>query len=389
MVYGATLADLDVSAVSAVLHQRGRPGVRQAGLLRALKDLQVLAPGEEKITRAAWVLFGRDPSSLERGHRIQLVHRSGTRNAPGSVAHREDMSGPLADLAERAIAWVDSRAESPEAVLGAHRARFARFPTAAVREAMLNALAHRDLTLTGTTVDVVLWDDAVEIWSPGGLPGHVTADNIKSEHFSRNPRIMGVLAALKLVEEFGEGVDRMYRAMEERLLPEPILDVTETSVVVTLLDRSPIDLEDQVWLSLLAPLDLAPAERHALALTRRLGRLARRDLASARPQDDAGAVLAGLVTKGLLDRQGQRGGSRYSLSAEVVSRAGTGGLHERQRQRERLEAHIRQVGGLSSTEAATFLEESVEVTRHLLRDLVRAGRLQQVGRTRATRYLPL
>ena len=67
-------------------------------------------------------------------------------------------------------------------------------------------------------VDVTVWDDRIEVRSPGPLPGHITVDNMREEHYSRNPRIMRVLKTMGLVEEYGEGIARTYREMESRLM---------------------------------------------------------------------------------------------------------------------------------------------------------------------------
>ena len=90
-----------------------------------------------------------------------------------------------------------------------------------------------------------MWDDRIEVRSPGPLPGHITVENIREEHYSRNRRIMQVLRTLRLVEEYGEGVDRMFREMEARLLEPPILVATSSSVTVTLRNRSLVDVADQ------------------------------------------------------------------------------------------------------------------------------------------------
>lgn len=377
---------LDVAALNQALRAAGRRDVRRAGAVRALQDLQVLPPDGRALTRAALLLFGERRAAVDLGLRVQLVRRAGPHPSDGITLERGEESGPLAHVAERALSWVSGQTIAAEVVVSTRRERVQAFPPTAVREALLNALAHQDLGLTGATVDVVLWDDALQIRSPGGLPGHVTPENMRTEHFSRNPRVMRVLKILDLVEEFGEGMDRMYSAMEARLLPAPVVEATAESVTVTLLSRSPLGLEDQVWLSLLAPLDLVPAERHALALVRRSGSLARKDLQLARPEADAGSVLTGLVSKGLLVREGERGGARYVLSEQVIARTGSGSVEERQRQRQRLEAHVRSVGSVTSQEAAAILDADVPTARGLLQDLVRAGRLTRSGRTRGTRY---
>lgn len=66
-----------------------------------------------------------------------------------------------------------------------------------------------------------MFDDRFVVESPGKLPGLVKADNIRYTHFSRNPRIAEFLKAYKFVKEYGEGVDRMYRELEEAGLQDP------------------------------------------------------------------------------------------------------------------------------------------------------------------------
>lgn len=73
-------------------------------------------------------------------------------------------------------------------VSGLLRETVPEYPHAVVREALLNAFVHRDYGLVGATIDVSVWDDRIEIRSPGPLPGHITVDNMRSEHFSRNRR---------------------------------------------------------------------------------------------------------------------------------------------------------------------------------------------------------
>ena len=94
------------------------------------------------------------------------------------------------------------------------------YPEFVRQEMIVNACCHRDLSITGTDIQVKLFDDRLVVESPGNLPGLVRPDNIRHTHFSRNPRLARYLKAYKYVKEFGEGVDRMCREMEaDGLLP--------------------------------------------------------------------------------------------------------------------------------------------------------------------------
>jgi ATP-dependent DNA helicase RecG len=164
----------------------------------------------------------------------------------------------------------------------------------------------------------------------------VTVDNIREEHYSRNRRVMGVLKTLRFVEEYGEGMDRIFGELEARLMSPPLIADTAASVTVTLYARSLLSPEDQAWLALLGHLPVTPKERRALV--------------------------------------------------QIVMRSGASGLEARGRQRQRLLDEIRRQGSLSTVEAAEVLGEGLLHARHLLNDLARAGQVVARGRTRARRY---
>ncbi len=203
---------------------------------------------------------------------------------------------------------------------------------------------------------------------------------------SRNRRIMRVLKTMGLVEEYGEGVDRMIEAMEARLMEPPLFAATSSSVTVTLRNRFRVGVEDQVWLSLLGRQDLTVAERRILATVHREQSVTPRRLRTLLPEYDLKSTLRSAVAKGLLVRLGERGGSRYELSDEMVLRAGSRGIEAQSRRRQRLLDEMDSRGSLSSVEGAALLEESVPEVRQLLQDLMRAGLVRSTGRTRGTRY---
>jgi len=233
---------------------------------------------------------------------------------------------------------------------------------------------------------VTIWDDRIEVQSPGPLPGHITTENMREEHYSRNRRIMRVLKAVGLVEEYGEGVDRMYREMEARLMEPPIFSAADGSVTVTLRNRFLVDVDDQVWLSLLGQYPMTVGERRALVVARREGYVTPRRLRQVLGDTDVRGVLSGAVAKGLLVLVGERGGSRYELSDEIVLRAGSGGMEAQSRKGQLLYDEIQRRGSISTSEGVALLGESSAVVRGLLNGLVQMGLARAEGRTRGRRY---
>ena len=380
----------DLAAVNQVLAADGRPAVEQNQMDRALADLGVAVPAppplEPSVLRAAAVLFAIEPRDFARGAAVQLVRRVGVDPGPGPSSAREECSGPLVDTVDCCLGFLGRHTRRFESVTGTRRAALPEYPEAVLREAVVNALAHRDYGLEGATVDITVWDDRIEVSSPGPLPGHITIDNMRDEHYSRNPRIMRVLKTMGLVEEYGEGIDRMYREMESRLMQPPAFEATASSVTVTLRNRFLVDVEDQVWLMQLAREDLTTNERRALVTARRNGAITPRELREIAPDADAGTVLAGIAAKGLLARTGRRGGSRYVLSEEVMLRAGDAGMALQNRRRQTLLDEVRRRGSLSTTDAARLIDATPATARGLLDELVKVGLLEARGRTRARRY---
>ena len=393
----------DLAAINAALESDSRPpidpdesavgggrvsvgeGAAGPAVLRALADLGVATAASPPLTmsvhRAAAILFAINPSAVVRGAAVQLVRRVGVEPGPGAASARAEFAAPFAEVVERCLAFVAEHTARFEVVKDVRRETLPEFPLPALREAVVNALAHRDYNLSGATVDITVWDDRVEVRSPGSLPGHITKDNMRAEHYSRNPRIMRVLKTLGLVEEYGEGIDRMYREMVARLLPPPVFDATSSSVTVTLRNRSAADVEAQAWL-LDLPEDATENERHVLMVARRDGAATKRALRPLMAESELEAALKSAVEKGLLRRLGSRGGTRYELAPSLVG--GASGLEGRQRAQLLDEARAR--GAVTSADAAHLLQTSTDAARRLLNDLASAGLLRAEGNTRGRKY---
>ena len=130
--------------------------------------------------------------------------------------------GRILYLVEQTIEYV--RTQIKEHTYLGPDARFVtepEYPEFAWKEIIVNAIAHRDYSIKGTDIQIKMFDDHITVESPGTLPGTVRLNNMREIHFSRNPKMAQLLHEYEYVREFGEGVDRMYREMEEAGLPEP------------------------------------------------------------------------------------------------------------------------------------------------------------------------
>jgi ATP-dependent DNA helicase RecG len=115
------------------------------------------------------------------------------------------------------------------------RLREFQYPTEAIHEVTTNAVIHRDYSVNDD-IHIRIFDNRIEVQSPGGLPGHVTTQNILDERFARNPKIVRLLNKFKNPpnKDVGEGLNTTFEAMRKLKFRDPIISQWENSVLVSL-----------------------------------------------------------------------------------------------------------------------------------------------------------
>ena len=189
------------------------------------------------------------------------------------------------------------------------------YPLPVVREAIVNAVAHRDYAIRGDDVRVLMFSDRMEIYSPGRLPGHVTLDNLLTERFSRNEAIVQALSDMGFVERLGYGIDRMVAAMSEAGLPAPSFEETVAGFRVTLRGRGRRPGEPGAgprWPNR----RLDPRQERALAYLAEHSAITNREFRELIPDisdETVRRLLADLVDQGLIIKIGERKATYYIL----------------------------------------------------------------------------
>ena len=236
-VYGATIDDIDLDFVSEYCHKIGFDKDADT-YLRTNKGYITTVNGVEKVSGAAILLFGKDPQKFFQRARIRIVRYSGDEERFGremNVIKDVWFEGRILEMTQKAIDFVETQIK--EYTYLGEDARFVtipQYPQFCWTELIVNAVAHRDYSILGTDIMVKIFDHHYIVESPGILPGMVRIDNIRQMHFSRNPKIVQYLQQYKLVKEFGEGVDRMFREMEQSGNPAPEYKQIEFMVKVRL-----------------------------------------------------------------------------------------------------------------------------------------------------------
>jgi ATP-dependent DNA helicase RecG len=265
-------------------------------------------------TYAGILLFGHNPQQFLPSAEIIAVRYAGT--TMGDEFVREDMGGTLPQQIRRAEAFVAANVRRGMRIHGFTRDEVLEYPLAVAREAVVNAVAHRDYTIRGDSIRLLMFSDRMEVYSPGRLPGHVTLDNLVEERFSRNEVIVQVLSDLGFIERLGYGIDRMIATMQEAQLPAPRFEETAAGFRVTLYGHGD-DLVSsapagQRWGNLL----LNPRQEQALAYLAEHGRITNREFQQLCPDVSAETIrrdLVDLVDQGLLMKIGEKRATYYIL----------------------------------------------------------------------------
>jgi ATP-dependent DNA helicase RecG len=300
---------------------------------------------------------------------------------------REQLVGPLQDQVLSATGQVLRYVGEDVVVVGLRRHEIPRLPEQVVREAVANAVAHRTYEQRGTPVRVDLHPDRVEITSPGSLVPPVTLETMRHAYAARNTDVITALRAFRLAEDSGRGVDVMEDLMRDELLDSPSFDADAASVTVTLPVLSGTRPEERAWLrEVVTRGEIEDRDRVLLVHARRgevLSNARARELLGM-SRESTTRALQRLVAAGLLERSGQRGGTRYQLARELGPPAG---LRMDRPELLRLIIELANAGPVTNA----VVRQRTGLERHealaLFEQLVREGRLVRVGERRGTRYV--
>jgi ATP-dependent DNA helicase RecG len=240
-----TLADLDSKPLATFLATRDPEMLRHSSQEQLLVGLKaaVTAPGRGVVpTHAGILLFGRSPQAVVPDSELDCVEwrtpeDSTLTSAGGLWVDRRRVQGTLPELIEGAGYWVTTHVDTAARIEGLHRVDIPAYPLEAIREAIVNAVIHRDYSV-GQAVRLFIYQDHIEVRSPGGLVPGVRLDLLEqgqSLSKPRNPVLMRLLREWPTghyCERLGAGIRLMMGAMQKAGLPPPVFrDLGEEFVV--------------------------------------------------------------------------------------------------------------------------------------------------------------
>lgn len=315
-VAGATRADFDENVVDDYIERRQKRNPRHSVLPKDSLLQQIGALTEDRTpTVSGILLFGREPQLFMPHSRAIFVKFADTtpRGPEGALGYgrREEFLGPLPQIIDRAWRVIWEEMDKQAVVRGLQRVEETEYPATAVREALVNAVAHRDYRLTGRSVEIRMFTDRLEISSPGGLPAHITLDNIVDEHYSRNPRLVNGLFQWGYIEELGLGVDRMIEDMVRSGHQPPVFDAKPHRFSVVLHNARDRARVSQAWEQ-----NMNDRQLKAVDYVQQTGSITNgeyRELCPHVGPETLRLDLADLVGRGVLLKIGDKRGTRYIL----------------------------------------------------------------------------
>jgi len=268
--------------------------------------------GAYRPTNAGVLLFGIQPERFVKSSEIIVVRYTGREMSDEFM--REDIRGALPDQIRRAEAFLVSNMKRGVRLVSLEREERVEYPVKAVREAIVNAVAHRDYSIRGDEIRVFMFSDRIEFYSPGRLPGHVTVDNIVQERFSRNEVIVQVLADMGFIEHLGYGIDRMIKLMRDYGLPTPRFQETAGGFRVILYGHGEGLAGEEIDRGRWSHLDLNQRQEKALTYLLEKGRVTNREYQELCPEVSSETIrrdLADLVSKNVLLKIGSKRATYY------------------------------------------------------------------------------
>jgi len=351
--------------------------------------------GVSRIRALGLLLFGKE----EALRRFLPTHEVAFQILRGQdIQVNEFFHWPLLRAMEEVLQRFRARYQEEEVMVGLFRVGVPEYSERAFREAVANALVHRDYTRLGA-VHIQWYDDHIVISNPGGFPEGVHLDNILvTPPRPRNPLLADAFKRAGIVERTGRGIDTIFTEQLRNGRPAPSYERSTPTDVVLVLPGGKANLqfvrlvveESQTGrvLGLDELLLLNALWQERSLTTQKASRLLQK------PEPDAGTVLEQLVEAGLVEARGERKGRTYHLSAATYRRLGLPSAYVRRRgfepiqQEQMVLQYIDRFGSISRREVAELCHLGSMQAYRLLKRLEREDKIQRSsGSTKAVRYV--
>lgn len=238
---GATLADLDMNLIEEYARSKLGIGLDELpiDLTQQLINWKILVEqeGERRVTLTGMLFFGDRPGDFLPQAYLWLKRFKGLATDTDEWYPGKEIDAPVPQAVEEAMEYIKLHTVVEE-VKGLKRVQKAEYIEEVVREALVNAIAHRNYVRRGSRIHISIFDDRIEIRNPGPLPNGVTVENMRyGVQVTRNTAIVRYLRAYGYWEGDGLGIPRMIRLCRDNGIREPDFAQIHDNLLVTIYSR--------------------------------------------------------------------------------------------------------------------------------------------------------
>ncbi len=268
----ATVADLNMELVSTVAQECTKIKNISPEKFLQYVELAEFDGDRLRLRKASLLLFAKNPNKWHPRSRVRILRVNGLEEKPApeyNVHEIADISGNIFQLAEQS--WEALRpvlSETRYSTDGLFKTQVI-YPELACREALINAITHRDYSLEGRGIEIRIFEDRLEVLSPGKLLSKLTIEDLKElkgAHETRNTYIARVLREYGYIRELGEGMRRMFELMKSNELVEPQITSPNKSFIVTLFYKFIYSKEERIWLDNFKDIELTREQKTVINL---------------------------------------------------------------------------------------------------------------------------
>ena len=309
-VESSTLKDIDEQAVAffiekALKNKRIALDAAEEDTKTLLSNLHLLNENG-KLKSAALLLFGKDPKKYFTSAYFK-IGRFGESDA--DLKFQDVVEGNLIEMADKVMDILKNKyLVFPIRYEGLQRIEELEYPEPALREAILNAIVHKDYK--GSTIQLSVYDDKLTLWNPGRLPDELNIEMLKGKHPShpRNKNIAEVFFKAGYIEAWGRGISIMMDACRKAGLPEPTIEEIAGGMQITF-------MKDVFSEKYLQQLGLNERQIKAVKYVKKNGKITNSDYQKLCEVSERTALrdLEDLSANSILQKKGEKKGTYYEL----------------------------------------------------------------------------
>ncbi len=388
---GATMDDLDQAAIEDFRNRwfkkSGNQGLTTLSQEQLLTDAEALVDG--KLTYAALILFGNRKALGRYLAQAEVVFEYRSSDASGPAGQRKEFRQGFFSFYDDLWELINLRNDIQHFQSGLFVLDVPTFSERVVREAVLNAVSHRDYQLGGS-IFIRQYPRRLVVESPGGFPVGINEQNILDRQSPRNRRVADIFAKCGLVERSGQGMNLMYELSIQESKARPDFSNSDQYQIMLTLDG---EIHDPRFLQFLEKVGRETVKLFSTADFLLLDHIHR----ERKIPEHLKKRLQSLVDMGVVERLGRGRGVKYILSRQYYKMTGEKGTYTRKKGLDRetnkalLLKHIKEnkIDGSRLKELTQVLPTlSYDQIKKLVAELQKEGKIFKTGITRSALWYP-